>query len=89
MKIREGPGVSGRALAGGGAEGFEGCHWSDPGGDGGGEVFSEEGPEGLILPRLNIASGPVVEKAGAEEMIVRLRDGDRGPEQARLPNVKC
>ena len=88
MKIGERFGVGGGARRGGGAEGFEGGHGGDPGGDGGGEVFCEEGAEGLVLPGLDVAGGPVVEEADAEEVVVCLRDGDGGAEEARLADVK-
>ncbi len=42
------------------------------------KFFAEEGAEGLVLPRLDVAGGPVVEEADAEEVMVGLRDGDRG-----------
>lgn len=89
MKVREQFEIGGRALGGWNAEGFKGCHRCDPGRDGGGEVFSEEGTEGLVLPGLNIAGGPVVEKANAEEVILCLGDPDGSAEQIGLANIKC
>lgn len=38
---------------------------------------------------MNVAGGPVVEEADAEEMVVGLRDGDGGAEEAWLADVKC
>jgi hypothetical protein len=38
---------------------------------------------------LHVAGGPVVEEADAKEMMVCLRDGDGGAEEAWLADVKC
>jgi hypothetical protein len=89
MKVWKRFGVGGGARRGGSAEGLKRSHGGDPGGDGGSEVLCEEGAEGLILPGLNVAGGPVVEQADAEEMMVCLRDGDGCAEQARLADLKC
>jgi hypothetical protein len=72
-----------------GQVGFEGGHWGDPGGDRGGEAFGKEGAEGLVLPRLDVAGGPVVEEADAEEVLGGFGDGDWGAEKAGLADVKC
>jgi hypothetical protein len=88
MKIRKRSGIGGGAGRGRSPEGFEGSHWGDPRRDGGGEVFCEEGAEGLVLPGLNVAGGPVVEEADAKEMLTGSRDGDGGSQQTRLANVK-
>ena len=82
-------GVGGWTTSGGCAERLERGHGSDPGRDAGGEVFCEEGAEGLVLPGLNVAGGPVVEEADAEEVMVGLRDRDRRAEEAGLADVKC
>ena len=50
-------------------EGFEG---HDPRGDGGSEVFAEEGAEGDVFPLLDVAGGPVVEKNQAKDVVLRL-----------------
>ena len=70
------------------AEGFEGGHRSDPRGDGGGEIFGEEGAEGLVLPGLDIAGGPVVEEAKAEDVVRRVGDGDGASEGIWLADVE-
>ena len=51
-------------------------HGNDPRGDGGGEVFSEEGAERLVLPGLDVACGPVVDEAQAEDVPLSLIDRD-------------
>ena len=89
MEVWERFGIGGWAWRGWDAEGFEGSHGGDPRRDGGGEVFREEGAEGLVLPGLNVAGGPVVEQADAEEVMVCLSDGDGCAEKVGLANVKC
>ena len=88
MEIWERFGIAGWARGSGGAEGLERGHRRDPGGDGGGEVFGEEGAEGLVLPGLDVAGGPVVEEADAEEVVGGFGDGDGGAEEAGLADVK-
>ena len=61
VEIRKGFGIGRWSRGGWGAEGFESGHGCDPGGDGGREVFCKEGAEGLVLPGLDVAGGPVVE----------------------------
>ena len=70
-------------------EGLEGGHWRDPGRDGGGEVLGEERAQGLVFPGLNVAGGPVVKKADAEEVMLCLSDRDGSAEQTGLANIKC
>jgi hypothetical protein len=41
----------------------------DPGRDGGVEALGEEGAEGLVLPGLEVAGGPVVEQAVAGDVV--------------------
>ena len=43
----------------------------------------------LLLPRLNVAGGPVVEEADAEEVMIGLGDGNGCAEQAGLTDIKC
>ena len=70
------------------AEGFEGGHRSDPRGDGGGEIFGEEGAEGLVLPGVDIAGGPVVEEAKAEDVMGCFCDRGRRSQRVRLADVE-
>ena len=67
---------------------FESGHGSNPGRYCGGEVFCEKGTEGLILPGLNVAGGPVVEETDAEEVMIGLGDGDGCAEQTGLADIK-
>ena len=76
IEIRKGLWVVWWARGGGDAEGFEGGQGGDPGGDGGGKVFGKEWAEGLGLPGLEIAGGPVVEQADAEDVVGGMADGD-------------
>jgi len=75
-EVGEWGGVAGGAGCEGDTVGREGFHWDDPGRDGGGEAFSEEWAEGLVLPGLDVAGGPVVEKGDAEEVLLGFVDGD-------------
>ena len=84
--------VSGRWGSGrsrGTRKGSSAADRSDPGGDGGGEVFGEEGAEGLVLPRLDVACGPVVEQADAKDVVCGFGDWDRGAEETGLADVEC
>src|SRR6202012_1343317 len=49
MKVRKRFGIRGRMRFSWDAEGFERGHGRNPGRDGGGEIFCEEGPERLVL----------------------------------------
>ena len=77
VEVWEGFGVVWRARSYGSPEGFEGGHGGDPWGDGGGEVFGQEWAEGLGFPGLEVAGGPVVEEADAEDVVGGLFDGNR------------
>ncbi len=88
MKVRERLGIGGWARFSRDAEGFERGHRRNPGSDGGGEVFREEGSERLVLPGLNVAGGPVVEQTDAEEVMRRFRDGNGSAQQAGLADIK-
>ena len=88
VEVREGFWIGWGTWGGWGTEGFERGHRGDPWGDGGGEVFCEEGAEGLVLPGLNVAGGPVVEEADTEEMMAGLVDGDWRAEEAGLADIK-
>ena len=68
---------------------FESSHGSNPGRYCGGEVFCEKGTEGLVLPGLNVARGPVVEETDAEEMMIRFGDEDGGSQKTGRADVKC
>ena len=50
-------------------QGFEG---DDPRGDGGAEVFAEEGAEGNVFPLLDVAGGPIVEEHKPKDVVLRL-----------------
>ena len=43
----------------------------------------------MVLPGLDVASGPVIEEADAEEVVGGAGDGDRDALDARLADVKC
>ena len=88
VKIRKGFRIFGGAGRYRSAEGLESSHGSDPGGDGGGEAFSEEGAERLVFPRLDVAGRPVVEEAYAEDMVRGAGDRDRRSERIGLADVK-
>ena len=74
--MRERRGIVRRSAGHGDAVGRESFEGDDPRGDGGGETFGEEWAERLGLPRLNVAGGPVVEEAEAEDVLFRVGDGD-------------
>jgi hypothetical protein len=89
VEVWEGFRIGGRARRCRGAEGIEGDDGGDPGGDGGGEVFGEERAEGLVLPGLDVAGGPVVEEADAEDVCGGAGDGDGDAQSAGFSYVKC
>jgi hypothetical protein len=88
MKVRKRFRVGVTAGSNGSVEGFERCHGGDPRGDCGGEVFGKEGAERLIFPGLDVARGPVVKKAYAEEVVRGVSDGNGGSEHVGLADVK-
>src|SRR5437763_11024566 len=51
------------------SERLEGFKCYDPGRDAASEVFSQERPERLIFPRLNIARAPIVHQHESEDVI--------------------
>ena len=59
-------------LRAGNAQVIQGLESDDPRGDGGAEVFAEEGPQGNVFPLLDVACGPIVEEHEAEDVILRL-----------------
>jgi len=75
-EVGEWGGVAGGTGCEGDAVGGAGFHGDDPGGDGGGEAFAEEWAEGLVLPGLDVAGGPVVEEGDAEEVLLGFGDGN-------------
>jgi len=87
-QVLEGLGIAGGAGGGGDKEGLQRGHGGYPGGDGGGEALGEEGAEGLVLPGLDVAGGPVVEQADAEEVLGGFGDGDWRAEEVGLADVK-
>ena len=89
VEVGEGLRVGGGARRCGGAEGIEGSDGGDPERDGGGEVLGEEGAEGLVLPRLDVAGRPVVEEADTEDVSGGGGDGDWNAECAGFAYVKC
>jgi hypothetical protein len=83
----QGRGIALGARWSGYAIGIERCEGHDPGRKRGGEVFGEEGAEGLILPRLHAARGPVVEQAEAEDALFGFGDGKGAAEGVVLGGV--
>src|ERR1051325_8744550 len=59
------------------AEGLEGFGGHDPRRDGRGKALGQEWAERLVLPRLDVARGPVVDDAVAEDVCARVGDRDR------------
>ncbi len=68
-------------------KGGRGLAWGDPclserfqrhypGGDGGRERFTEEGPQGNVFPRLDVTGTPVVDQNHAEDVVGEVRRGD-------------
>jgi hypothetical protein len=88
MEVWEGLGIAVASSCDGSAEGFESSQGGDPGGDGGGEAFGEEGSQRLVLPGLEIAGGPVVEQAYAEDVVSGFANGNGGSEGVGLTYVK-
>ena len=70
-------GIAVGAREGGHAERRECLERHDPGRDGAAEVLGEERPERLVLPGLDVAGGPVVEEAEAEEPRTGVLDRHR------------
>jgi len=89
MEIGKRLGIGERARSCRDSEGLCRGDWGDPGGDGGGEVFGQEGAEGLVLPGLDVTSRPVVEEADAEEVIGGAGDGYGDTLSAGFSDVKC
>src|SRR6185369_4319237 len=58
----------------------------DPRRNTGQEILGQERPERLIFPRLQVARGPVVEKAISRNMLAGFADRDRLTEIVALPN---
>ena len=59
-------------LGTGDAQVIKGLEGNDPRGDGGAEVFAEEGAQGNVFPLLDVAGGPIVEEHKAKDVILRL-----------------
>jgi hypothetical protein len=86
-------GCSGRAAApdpggpreGGDAERLQRLERDDPGRDRRREVLRQERPQGLVLPRLDVAGRPVVQEAEAEEVLLRPIDGIGSPRRLPVP----
>jgi hypothetical protein len=88
IKIGERFGIAVPTARGRSAEELECRQRGDPRGDGGSEAFGEEGTKGLVLPGLNVTSGPVVEQAQTKDVIRRFGDRNRGSKRIGLPNIE-
>src|SRR5436190_434244 len=74
------------------AQGLRQAEWSqglrrhDPGRDGGGEIFGQKRTQRLVFPGLNVARGPVVEKAIAGDVAGSFANCDRFAEGVAWPD---
>ncbi len=73
----------------GAPEGRQRLACDHPGRNRGGEVLGQERPERLILPRLNVPRGPIVQQANAEQMLFRFRDRDGFAHRASWPEKRA
>ena len=59
------------------AEGLKGLQSDHPGRDSGGKVLGGEGTQRHVLPRLNVASAPIVHESNSKDVGVGVLHGDR------------
>src|SRR5262245_46653508 len=89
VEVRQRLRILGRTLEGRHAERRERLERHHPRADRGREALGEERAERLVLPLLQVASGPVVEQAQAEELALGLRQRDRLAERVAGPEERA